>query len=186
MDGWLVVKSAIVHDVGPNGEGDLPVGEHCTHWQLESSQPRLTLSGPGWEPPGHPCSQAYRPLRFSAHKTRPLLQIFASISLHSPAELPLAWKKHKSEEEEAVMLCWEEEEEGLREDWRNFYRLPFFKTNLFYSLWSTLLVCLTNQRWIVSFSFVSEIFLPSLIKLGLLRRPSANPPNFPFFQKPIF
>ena len=69
---------------------------------------------------------------------------------------------------DALLGKGEEEEEGLREDWRNFYRLPFFKTNLFYSLWSTLLVCLTNQRWIVSFSFVSEIFLPSLLKLGSL------------------
>ena len=43
----LVVEGPVVHHVGPDGEGDLPVGEHCTHWQLESSQPRLTLSGPG-------------------------------------------------------------------------------------------------------------------------------------------
>ena len=43
----LIVEGPVVHDVGPDGEGDLPVGEHCTHWQLESSQPRLTLSGPG-------------------------------------------------------------------------------------------------------------------------------------------
>ena len=110
MDGWFVVEGAVVHHIGPDGEGDLPVGEHCTHWQLESSQPRLTLSGPGWEPPGHPCSQAYRPLRFCQLTKPGLSSRFLPLTVlnFTPFSTQIAsrLKYYTSEEEEEAVHGW--------------------------------------------------------------------------------